>query len=154
MLLLAAAAQIIQYLTKAYECHKREKSTRLMLHVASAMAQEYWSSANYDMAKKYCNIDCINSALALCGLMWPDVGMAWSLCRFYDRIAKTYRADQWWAILTPILTNAYDCARKVHSLHTARPLQRLSIASHYACAMSCAVLCCAVLCCGGVSSWR
>ena len=43
---------IIDLLTKAYEHFKQQRATRMILHIASLMAGEYFDSQNYGMAKK------------------------------------------------------------------------------------------------------
>lgn len=43
---------IIELLTKSYEHFKALKASRMILHVASLMATEYFDSQNFVMAKK------------------------------------------------------------------------------------------------------
>ncbi len=47
--------QILGLLTKSYERFrgmKHEKAERMILHIASQMASEYYASGNYELAKK------------------------------------------------------------------------------------------------------
>lgn len=73
---------VIGLLTKAYECFKREKANRMILHIAFQMAVEYFNASNFQMAKK-----------------------------FFDRITKTYRSEKWYSVLTLILSYAFKCAQ-------------------------------------------
>lgn len=77
-------AAVIDLLTKAYEHFKQDRSNRMILHVAALMADEYYQAADFGMAKK-----------------------------FFDRIAKTYRKEGWRSVLAPIVTKAFQCARKL-----------------------------------------
>mmetsp|Transcript_2650 Transcript_2650/g.3829 ORF Transcript_2650/g.3829 Transcript_2650/m.3829 type:complete len:1207 (-) Transcript_2650:88-3708(-) len=81
---------ILTLLTRAYENFKRQRCTRMILHVASRMAKEYLSSGNPAMAQ-----------------------------RFYDRIARTYRNEKWTPILSHILMRSLECARKLNLTHAA-----------------------------------
>eukprot|EP01102_Stenamoeba_stenopodia_P018996 TRINITY_DN7057_c0_g1_i1.p1 TRINITY_DN7057_c0_g1~~TRINITY_DN7057_c0_g1_i1.p1 ORF type:complete len:1102 (-),score=294.74 TRINITY_DN7057_c0_g1_i1:121-3426(-) len=76
---------IIQLLTKAYDKYKMGRLGRMILYLASEMAQEYFNSEKYKMAKK-----------------------------FFDRIAITYRKEKWWFLLTHILRNAATTALKLN----------------------------------------
>ncbi len=76
--------QIIDLLTRAYEHFKQQRANRMILHIAALMAAEYLHSDNFTMAKK-----------------------------FFDRIAKTYRREGWYSVLTDIVQNAYVCAQRL-----------------------------------------
>ena len=78
------SAQIIGLLNRSYDSYKREHSDRMIVHVASQIAAEYFSARNWEMAQK-----------------------------FFDRIAATYREEQWWTILTSTLMAAYHCAKEL-----------------------------------------
>ncbi|GAB5357311.1 hypothetical protein AAMO2058_000363700 [Amorphochlora amoebiformis] len=76
---------VLVLLTRAYENFKRQRCSRMILHVASHMAKEYLSSGNPNMANK-----------------------------FFDRIARTYRKEKWNVVLRDILTKALQCARALN----------------------------------------
>ena len=78
------SAQIIGLLNKSYDRYKREHSERMIVHVASQIAAEYFSARNWLMAQ-----------------------------RFFDRIATMYREEQWWMILTSTLMTSYHCAKEM-----------------------------------------
>jgi ribulose bisphosphate carboxylase small subunit len=44
--------QVIALLTKAYECFKKEKSTRMILHIAYQIGLEYYHSGHFELAKQ------------------------------------------------------------------------------------------------------
>lgn len=73
---------VIALLTKALETFRQEKATRMILHVASQMAIEYYQATQYLTAKQY-----------------------------FDRIVRTYRSDKWSSILTSLQMYALECAR-------------------------------------------
>lgn len=75
---------MIALLSKAYECFKKEKSTRMILHIAYQIGLEYYHSGHFELAKQ-----------------------------FFDSIAPSYRQEQWFAILSTILLAAYECGRKL-----------------------------------------
>lgn len=45
--------KIINLLTKAYGAYKSAKSSRMILYIASQIANQYYTAGKYDMAKKY-----------------------------------------------------------------------------------------------------
>ncbi|KAJ1970633.1 hypothetical protein H4R35_005752 [Dimargaris xerosporica] len=71
----------IALLTKAYEIFKRRRSIRHTLYMASEIAETYFEAGHYATAAK-----------------------------FFGRIAKTYRREQWATILTSILRWSLHCA--------------------------------------------
>ncbi|KAL6050118.1 Trafficking protein particle complex subunit 11, variant 2 [Balamuthia mandrillaris] len=75
------ASLIISLLTKAYTHYKRISSSRVMLQLASLMAHQYLASGKYQDAKD-----------------------------FFDHIAKNYRNEKWWQLLTFTLDSAAQCA--------------------------------------------
>ena len=103
---LSHADTVIELLTKAYEHFKQQKSNRMILHIASLMAEEYYEQEKYSMAKK-----------------------------FYDRIAKTYRKEKWTSILSEIVGRSFECARHlkmyrdvlVYSIELMSPLITTSL---------------------------
>ncbi|CAG8562050.1 3931_t:CDS:10 [Ambispora leptoticha] len=74
----------IELLTKSYEQFKRYKSGRMTLYLASEIASTYFESGKYEMALK-----------------------------FFERIAKTYRKENWHSILESILRLSLKCAREL-----------------------------------------
>ncbi|KAG5645413.1 hypothetical protein DXG03_006237 [Asterophora parasitica] len=86
------AAVEFELYTKAYELFKKytvvdpqnPTQGRLTLWIAYQIAQTYYASAKYDMA-----------------------------IRFFERIAKTYRREKWGALLHPLLSTWYACAREL-----------------------------------------
>ncbi|KAI9347023.1 Foie gras liver health family 1-domain-containing protein [Obelidium mucronatum] len=74
----------IDLLTKSYEQFKRQKSGRMTLFLAAEIARVYESSGRHEMALK-----------------------------FFERISKTYRKENWPAVLGVILAKTVECARKV-----------------------------------------
>ncbi|KAG6837812.1 hypothetical protein H0H93_016180 [Arthromyces matolae] len=85
-------ALILELYTKAYELFKKHivvnphspTQSRLTLWIAYRIAQTYYQSAKYDMA-----------------------------IRFFERIATIYRREGWDALLQPLLSTWYACAREV-----------------------------------------
>ncbi|KAG9036541.1 hypothetical protein FRB95_008596 [Tulasnella sp. JGI-2019a] len=79
---------IIELYTKAYELFKRNRTgqtpSRQTFFIAYCIAETYHASGQYDAA-----------------------------IRFFERIAKTYRQEQWGSMLRSILTMWYDCARQL-----------------------------------------
>ncbi|TRM69045.1 Gryzun, putative trafficking through golgi-domain-containing protein [Schizophyllum amplum] len=79
---------ILELYTKAYELFKKytpasaTQPGRQTLFIAYRIAQTYQTSGKFDMA-----------------------------VRFFERIAKTYRREQWGEMLRPLLTTWYDCAK-------------------------------------------
>ncbi|KAF8584313.1 hypothetical protein K439DRAFT_1633686 [Ramaria rubella] len=78
---------ILELYTKAYELFKKHSygqgQSRLTFYIACRIAQTYHDSGKFDMA-----------------------------VRFFERIAKTYRKERW-AMLKPILSMWYTCARQM-----------------------------------------
>ncbi|KAJ3122014.1 hypothetical protein HK098_003169 [Nowakowskiella sp. JEL0407] len=72
---------VIELLTKSYEHFKKHKSSRTTLFIASDIARIYESSAKHDMAFK-----------------------------FFDRIGKTYRKENWTGVLASVLESSIRCA--------------------------------------------
>ncbi|KAJ3029995.1 UNVERIFIED_CONTAM: hypothetical protein HDU68_010458 [Siphonaria sp. JEL0065] len=77
-------SKIIDLLTKSYEQFKRHKSGRMTLFLASEIARIYESGGRFDMALK-----------------------------FFERISKTYRKENWPAVLGVILGLSVGCAKRV-----------------------------------------
>ncbi|KAF5317621.1 hypothetical protein D9758_018225 [Tetrapyrgos nigripes] len=83
---------ILELYTKAYELFKKYAATssqdqslgRLPLWIAYRIAQTYYESGKFNMA-----------------------------VRFFERIAKTYRREQWGSMLKPLLTTWYACAQQL-----------------------------------------
>ncbi|KAI9362023.1 Gryzun, putative trafficking through golgi-domain-containing protein [Zopfochytrium polystomum] len=81
---------IIELLTKAYEQFKAHKSGRMTLFLASDIARMYETSGKQEMALK-----------------------------FFERIGKTYRKENWPAILHSILSSIVRCAEVLGRKATA-----------------------------------
>ncbi|KAL0955838.1 hypothetical protein HGRIS_002040 [Hohenbuehelia grisea] len=83
---------ILELYTKSYELFKkytpstpnRQNQGRLTLWIACRIAQTYYDSGKFDMA-----------------------------VRFFERIAKTYRREQWGSMLRPLLTTWHVCAQRL-----------------------------------------
>ncbi|KAJ1558908.1 hypothetical protein HK096_006580 [Nowakowskiella sp. JEL0078] len=73
---------IVELLTKAYEHFKKQKSSRTTLFIASEIARIYEESGKYDMAFK-----------------------------FFERIAKTYRKENWASLLVSVLESSIRSAK-------------------------------------------
>ncbi|CAG8514102.1 18433_t:CDS:10 [Dentiscutata erythropus] len=73
----------IELLTKSYEQFKKHKGGRMTLYLASEIAGAYFEAKKYDMALK-----------------------------FYERIAKKYRKEDWHTILESILNWSLKCAKE------------------------------------------
>lgn len=80
------ASLIIDILKKAYEQFKNQKNGRMTLYLARNIAKMYEEKNNYEIALK-----------------------------FYDRISKTYRNENWNALLTDILKSIVKCSKETHS---------------------------------------
>ena len=78
------SASVIELLTKAYEHFKQSRQLRMILFLASQMAEEYFYSQNYQMAK-----------------------------RFFERVAKTYQKEQWYTVLAHIQRCLRICAQQL-----------------------------------------
>jgi len=74
----------IALLTRALEIFKREKASRMVLHIAAQMAVEHFNSKQFQVAKEY-----------------------------FDRIVRTYRVDMWYSILSSILRASSNCGSKL-----------------------------------------
>ncbi|OZJ05843.1 hypothetical protein BZG36_00924 [Bifiguratus adelaidae] len=74
----------IELLTKSYEHFKRHKNTRMTLYMAAEIAGSYFEAGKYEMALK-----------------------------FFERIGKTYRKEQWTTVLISILRWSLRCAREL-----------------------------------------
>ena len=68
----ADSATLIELLTRAYEHFKQSRQLRMILFLASQMAEEYFYAKDYQMAK-----------------------------RFFERVAKTYQKEQWYQVPLP-----------------------------------------------------
>ncbi|KAJ3501987.1 hypothetical protein NLJ89_g9091 [Agrocybe chaxingu] len=83
-------AIINELFTKAYELFKKHSPAssqgqgRLTLWIAYRIAKTYYDAAKFDMA-----------------------------VRFFERIAKTYRREQWDSMLRPLLSMWYACAQRL-----------------------------------------
>ncbi|ORY47827.1 hypothetical protein BCR33DRAFT_764198 [Rhizoclosmatium globosum] len=77
-------AHTIELLTKSYEQFKRAKSGRMTLFLAAEIARVYESAGKSEMALK-----------------------------FFERIGKTYRKENWPSVLAVILGLSVGCARKI-----------------------------------------
>ncbi|KAG8862565.1 hypothetical protein FRB96_001122 [Tulasnella sp. 330] len=79
---------IIDLYTKSYELFKRYRTgqtqSRQTFFIAFCIAETYHASGQYEAA-----------------------------IRFFERIAKTYRREQWGSLLRSILSMWYDCARQL-----------------------------------------
>jgi len=80
------ASLIIDILKKAYEQFKIQKNGRMTLYLARKIAKMYEEKNNYEIALK-----------------------------FYDRISKTYRNENWNVLLTDILKSIVKCSKETHS---------------------------------------
>jgi len=80
------ASLIIDILKKAYEQFKNQKNGRMTLYLARNIAKMYEEMNNYEIALK-----------------------------FYDRISKTYRNENWNVLLTDILKLIVKCSKETHS---------------------------------------
>lgn len=78
------SSQKIELLTKRYEQFKKQRSGRMMLYIAAEIAVTYFEAGKYDMALK-----------------------------FFERIGKTYRKENWNMILTSILRWSLRCAKEL-----------------------------------------
>ncbi|KAG8957730.1 hypothetical protein FRC03_009851 [Tulasnella sp. 419] len=78
-------AVVIELYIKAYELFKKFRTgqSRQTVYIAHRIAETYYASGNYDAA-----------------------------IRFFERIARMYRREQWSDLLKPILSMWYDCARQ------------------------------------------
>ncbi|TFY61713.1 hypothetical protein EVJ58_g4338 [Rhodofomes roseus] len=83
-------ALILELYTRAYDLFKAYTPKdahghgRLTLWIAYRIAQTYYESGKFDLA-----------------------------VRFFERIAKTYRREQWDSLLRPLLTTWYSCAQQM-----------------------------------------
>jgi hypothetical protein len=88
--------QIIELLTKAYECFKRYKAARTSLAVVALIAASQLQAQKHDVALKWAILTAIETTN--------------HLIRFYERMVKTYRPERWRTLLNPILRQALACA--------------------------------------------
>jgi hypothetical protein len=73
---------IIELLTKSYEQFKKYKSGRMTLFLASEIARVYQFSGKHEMALK-----------------------------FFERIGRTYRKENWPAVIKSLLTQSVECGK-------------------------------------------
>ncbi|KAF8514641.1 Foie gras liver health family 1-domain-containing protein [Hysterangium stoloniferum] len=102
---------ILELCTKAYELFKKHShnqgQSRFTFYIACRIAQTYRDSGKFEMAIK-----------------------------FFERIAKTYRKEEWGIMLKPVLSTWYTCSRQVGDVDSA---VKLLIE---------------MMCCGNAMSWR
>ncbi|RUP43449.1 Gryzun, putative trafficking through golgi-domain-containing protein [Jimgerdemannia flammicorona] len=107
-------ALTIDLLTKGYEQFKKHKNARMTLYLAAEIAGTYYEAGKYEMALKYVSVPVF--------MMWPgwsDIRHLGSLCflpfsyRFFERIGKTYRKENWHTVLTSILRWSLRCAKEL-----------------------------------------
>lgn len=72
---------MIELLTKAYEFYKSSPHLRMIMFIASQMAEEYFFTRNFQMAK-----------------------------RFYERVAVKYQKERWWTILARVQASLRACS--------------------------------------------
>ena len=93
--------------TKAYELFKKFSSPsnqgqgRLTLWIAYRIAQTYYTAGKYDMA-----VRSVYSFSFKFSVNELDI-------RFFERIAKNYRRERWNALLRPLLSTWYTCAKQL-----------------------------------------
>ncbi|EFC47696.1 hypothetical protein NAEGRDRAFT_78691 [Naegleria gruberi] len=78
---------IIQMLTNAYNHFNVKKDSqlkRMMYYIASSIASEHYESGNYEKSKV-----------------------------FFDKIAKHYRKEQWYELLTVVLQRSLECSKQL-----------------------------------------
>ena len=78
------SALTIALLNKSCSRYQKEHSERMLVSVASQTASEYFTAKQWRKAQT-----------------------------LFDRIATTYREEQWWMILTSTLMAAYTCAKEL-----------------------------------------
>ncbi|KAL9649633.1 hypothetical protein ABK040_003310 [Willaertia magna] len=87
LLLIKHSENIIQMLTNAYNhfnVKKESQLKRMMYFIASSIAEEHFESGNWEKSKL-----------------------------FYDKIAKHYRKEKWYDLLTTILEKSLECAKQL-----------------------------------------
>ncbi|KAI7879688.1 hypothetical protein K492DRAFT_216972 [Lichtheimia hyalospora FSU 10163] len=84
------SALTIDLLTKSYEQFKKYRNTRMTLYLAAEIAGTYYETGKYEMALK-----------------------------FFERIGKTYRKEQWHMVLASILRWSLRCAKEMGSWERA-----------------------------------
>ena len=99
--------------TRSYELFKQRipsdtshhNQGRLILYIALLIAQTYYASEQFDMAIKWVSLS-------------GDTSKRHSITkrRFFERIAKTYRKEQWDAALRPLLSIWYSCAQQTGNM--------------------------------------
>ncbi|KAG0190503.1 hypothetical protein DFQ28_001976 [Apophysomyces sp. BC1034] len=80
----------IELLTKSYEQFKRYRNGRMTLYLAAEIAGTYYETGKFEMALK-----------------------------FFERIGKTYRKENWHMVLTSILRWSLRCAKELGSWERA-----------------------------------
>ncbi|KAI7870632.1 Gryzun, putative trafficking through golgi-domain-containing protein [Spinellus fusiger] len=80
----------IEFLTKSYEQFKKYRNGRMTLYLAAEIAGSYYEAGKYEMALK-----------------------------FFERIGKTYRKENWHRVLTSILRWSLRCAKELGSWERA-----------------------------------
>ena len=83
----ADSGLVIELLTRAYEHFKQSRQLRMILFLATQMAEEYYFAKEYEMAK-----------------------------RFFERVAKTYQKEGWYTILSHIQKCLRVCASHLNLL--------------------------------------
>lgn len=76
----------IELLTKSYEQFKKHRNQRMTLYLAAEIAGTYYETGKFEMALK-----------------------------FFERIGKTYRKENWYMVLTSILRWSLRCAKELQS---------------------------------------
>ncbi|KAI9256530.1 Gryzun, putative trafficking through golgi-domain-containing protein [Phascolomyces articulosus] len=84
------SALTIELLTKSYEQFKKYRNGRMTLYLAAEIAGTYYETSKFEMALK-----------------------------FFERIGKTYRKENWNMILTSILRWSLRCAKELGSWERA-----------------------------------
>lgn len=96
-----------QLYTRSYELFKKYSPSsgtnlgRQTLWIAYRIARTYHDSGKFDMAVKSDTSTFYRYIHDLC------------FCRFFERIAKTYRRENWDTMLRPLLTTWYACAQQL-----------------------------------------
>ncbi|KAL0489500.1 hypothetical protein AKO1_010509 [Acrasis kona] len=85
-LLVKHGEEVIQMLTKAYNQYKKIQTMKRMIYfIANNIAEEHLSGGEYKRAND-----------------------------FFDRIAKSYRKERWYQLLTSVLRNSLTCAKQLN----------------------------------------
>jgi hypothetical protein len=88
------SARVTSLYTKAYEAFRAERSSRLVIAVAAAIAEEYADAGRHDQA-----------------------------LRFFERVAPSYRAERWWPALAAVLQTALRCAKHLGPAYAGHRLR-------------------------------